>query len=196
MTTLLMPKATAAWLIQNTTLTFQQIADFCKINLLQVQALADGDNESIYPDNPINNNQLTAEEIKRCEQDPSASLRLTEFTIPLSNAKTGAKYTPLSKRADKPDAVAWILRNHPEVGDAAIARLLGTTKSTIEAVRDKSHWNATNIKPRHPVVLGLCSEEELASVIERAQKRAGKNAAKSDSDDASPDTDDKLTAQG
>ncbi len=171
----MMPKATAIWLIDNTALTFEQIGAFCGLHELEVQALAD---EEVAPGmagaDPMANGQLTAEEIKRCEADPDARLELAESNMPepLVRAK-GARYTPVSKRQDKPDGIAWLLRHYPELSDAQIGRLLGTTKPTINAVRDRTHWNASNIRPHSPVELGLCSEAELGAAIETARKRTG-----------------------
>src|SRR6516225_1276498 len=143
----LMPKATAVWLVENTTLTFEQIAEFCGVHPLEVQAIANG--------------QLTREELQRCEADDSAHLRLqTAQAVAHAKAK-GARYTPVSKRQDKPDAIAWLLKHHPELSDAQLCKLIGTTKDTIAKVRDRSHWNTANIKPRNPVTLGLCSEPDL-----------------------------------
>lgn len=176
----MMPKATAVWLIDNTALSFPQVAAFCGLHELEVQALADGD---VMPGmaglDPVLNGQLTWDEIRRCEADPDARLVMTEQKIPqpLPRAK-GARYTPVAKRQDKPDAIAWLLKNHPELTDATICKLLGTTKSTIQAVRDRSHWNATNIRPRDPVDVGLCSYADLAAAVEAARvKVAAKKAA-------------------
>lgn len=175
----MMPKATAIWLIENTGLTFEQIGAFCGLHELEVQALAD---EEVAPGmagaDPIANGQLTPEEIKRCETDSTARLQLAKSDIPEPQARSkGARYTPVSKRQDKPDGIAWLLRNYPELSDAQVGKLLGTTKPTINAVRDRSHWNASNIRPRSPVELGLCNEAELGAAIEKARKRGGKPAA-------------------
>ncbi len=173
----MMPKATAMWLIDNTRLTFDQIAEFCGLHMLEIQALADGDiMPGMAPLDPILNGQLAAEEIKRCETEASARLRIvqTEVPQPLPRAK-GARYTPISKRQDKPDGIAWLLKNHPELTDAQICKLLGTTKHTIAAVRDREHWNAQNIRPREPVDLGLCTYADLTSAVEAAR---GRQAAK------------------
>lgn len=187
MSEVLMPKATAVWLCDNTTLTFQQIADFVGLHELEVQAIADGE---VAPGmqglDPVASGQLTAEEIKRCEGDPSGRLELAKSDIPRPDARPrGARYTPVSKRQDKPDAIEWILRHYPEVPDAAIGRLLGTTKPTINSIRERTHWNSQNLRPRSPVDLGFCTATELDQVIqkarrakERADERTRKKAAK------------------
>jgi hypothetical protein len=168
----LMPKATAVWLVENTALTFEQIAEFCGLHALEVQAIADGEVAAqMVGLDPVANGQLTAEEIRRCEADPALRLKLSEQaqTVPLVKHK-GPRYTPISKRQDKPDAIAWLLKNHPELSDGQISKLVGTTKPTIAAVRDRTHWNAPNIKPRHPVALGLCTLPELEAAVARASK--------------------------
>jgi uncharacterized protein len=173
----LMPKATAVWLVENSTLSFEQIADFCGIHALEVQAIADGEVAvGIVGLDPVANGQLTREEIERCEKNEGASLRLS--TMPeLAHAKAkGARYTPVSKRQDKPDAIAWLLKHHPELSDAQICKLIGTTKDTIAKVRDRSHWNAVNIKPRNPVTLGLCTEPDLEKAVVIARPRSGQPA--------------------
>jgi hypothetical protein len=173
MTKPMMPKATAVWLVDNTALTFAQIAEFCGLHELEVQAIADGE---VLPGmsgmDPIANGQLTAEEIKRCEADDTAHLRLSRSDMPqpVQRAK-GARYTPISKRQDKPDGIAWLVKHHPELSDAQIGRLLGTTKSTISAVRDRTHWNTSNIRPRDPIDLGLCSYMDLMAAVEKARKK-------------------------
>lgn len=169
----LMPKATAVWLIDNTKLTFDQIARFCGMHPLEVKGVADGEVAvGIVGLDPVANGQVTAEEIARCEADPAADLKLLAPTVPLQRQKTkGAKYTPLSKRQDRPDAIAWLLKYHPEVPDAQVQKLLGTTKATIDSVRNRTHWNHANIKPRDPVSLGMCSQAELDRVLILAVKR-------------------------
>jgi hypothetical protein len=170
----MMPKATALWMIENTGLSFKQIADFCGLHELEVQALADGDvMGGMAPLDPVQSGQVTAEEIKRGEADPEARLRIvkTENPQPMQRAK-GARYTPISKRQDKPDGIAWLLKNHPELSDAQICKLLGTTKSTIAAVRDRTHWNSPNIRPRDPVDIGLCTYTDLSKAVEIARTRA------------------------
>jgi uncharacterized protein len=177
----LMPKATAVWLVENTALSFEQIADYTGMHELEVQAIADGEVAiGIVGVNPATSGQLTAEEIARCEADPKARLRMLKTDIPLPKARSkGARYTPVSKRQDRPDAINWILKHHPELTDAQISRLLGTTKATIASIRDRTHWNATNIKPQNPVTLGLCSEADLEKAVVLAQRRKS-NAVKAD----------------
>jgi len=172
MTLPLMPKATAVWLVENTGLTFDQIAEFCGLHALEVQAIADGEVAAQMQGlDPVANGQITAEEIKRCEQDPAARLQLSEQAQPVPLVKhKGPRYTPIAKRQDKPDAIAWLVKNHPELSDGQISKLVGTTKPTIAAVRDRTHWNSTNIKPRHPVALGLCTLPELEAAVNRASK--------------------------
>jgi hypothetical protein len=170
----LMPKATAVWLVENTTLTFEQIAEFCGVHPLEVQAIADGEVAiGIVGLDPVANGQLTREEIQRCEADDSARLRLQAAQAVAHAKAKGARYTPVSKRQDKPDAIAWLLKHHPELSDAQLCKLIGTTKDTIAKVRDKSHWNTANIKPRNPVTLGLCSEPDLEKAVIIAQPRGG-----------------------
>lgn len=171
----LMPKATAVWLVENTALSFEQIADFCGLHSLEVQAIADGEVAAgIVGLDPIANGQVTKAEVERCEADINARLKLciTDYPQPRSKPK-GARYTPVSKRQDRPDALAWLLKHHPELTDVQLCKLIGTTKPTIQAVRDKSHWNAPNIKPRNPVTLGLCTESELEKAVILARPRAG-----------------------
>lgn len=164
MTAPLMPKATAAWLLENTTLTFKQIADFCELHPLEIQALADGDAVILGVD-PIANGQLDREEITACEAEETRSLKLIGARIHDKMRQiSGARYTPIAKRQDKPDAVAWLLRNHGDLTDAQIIRLIGTTKNTIEKIRDRSHWNMQNIRPRNPVEMGLCSQMDIEKI--------------------------------
>jgi hypothetical protein len=168
-----MPKATAVWLVENTSLTFEQIADFCGLHPLEVQAIADGEVASqMHGLDPVANGQTTAEEIARCQADPEARLALSpQATAPQFVRHKGPRYTPIAKRQDKPDGIAFLLRSHPELSDLQISKLIGTTKPTIAAVRERSHWNSPNIKPRHPVVLGLCTHEELEEALRRARAR-------------------------
>ncbi|MQA65504.1 MAG: DUF1013 domain-containing protein [Alphaproteobacteria bacterium] len=189
----LMPKATAVWLVENTALTFQQIADFCGLHPLEVQAIADEEVAvGINGLDPIVNGQLTAEEIRRCEGDESARLQMAEATTPRPSPKTdGPRYTPIAKRQERPDAIAWLLRHYPELTDAQISRLIGTTKSTISAVRDRTHWKSTNIKPVDPVDIGMCSYEDLLLAVQtarrrlaRAEQRAKREAARRERDAA------------
>ena len=172
----LMPKATAVWLVDNTSLSFDQIADFCGLHVLEVKGIADGEVAvGIQGSDPIAAGQLTAEEIERCVASPSARLRLAEagFQPPERRSK-GPRYTPLSKRQDRPNAIAWLLRNHPELSDAQVSKLVGTTKPTIQSVRDRSHWNMSNIKPQDPVTLGLCSQIDLDSAVQKGQEKLRK----------------------
>jgi hypothetical protein len=173
MTAPLMPKATAVWLVENTSLTFDQVADFCGLHPLEVQAIADGEvANQMQGLDPVANGQTTAEEIARCQADPEARLRLSPQAMPPQIFRhKGPRYTPIAKRQDKPDAIAFLLRSHPELSDAQISKLIGTTKPTIAAVRDRTHWNSPNIKPRHPVGLGLCTLDELEEVVARARAR-------------------------
>jgi hypothetical protein len=182
-----MPKATAVWLIENTGLTFDQIAAFCQLHALEVQAIADEEVAvGIVGIDPTTNGQLTHEEIQRCEQDSSARLQMAEATMPRPAPKTkGPRYTPIAKRQERPDAIAWLLRHYPELSDAQISRIVGTTKTTINAVRDRTHWKGANISPVDPVDIGICTYEELLAEVqtarkrkERADARAAKAAAK------------------
>lgn len=173
----LMPKATAVWLVENTTLSFEQIADFCGMHSLEVQAIADGEVAvGIVGLDPVANGQVNRQDIERCEKDENARLRLTVSPELARQKAKGARYTPVSKRQDKPDAVAWLLKHHPGLSDAQVCKLIGTTKDTISKVRDRSHWNAANIKARNPVTLGLCSELDLEKAAIIARPRAGQPA--------------------
>lgn len=166
-----MPKATALWLIDNTALTFQQIADFTRLHLLEVQALADGEaDHALAPLDPIAQGQLDLENLKKAENDPNVPLVLIIPKDELSTKKRKkGKYTPLSRRKNKPDAIAWLVKYHPELTDAQIIQLIGTTKNTIEAIRQKTHWNMEQIKPRNPVVLELCLQKDLDRVVTQSQ---------------------------
>jgi len=184
MADILMPKATAVWLIDNTTLTFDQIADFCGLHHLEVKGIADGDvAENMRGVDPIAGGELSREEIKEGEANTEYRMKVAPSKIahiPQPKRK-GARYTPVARRQDKPDAIAWFIRNHPEVTDAQIGKLIGTTKSTINNVRDRSHWNAQNIKPVDPVTLGLCSQIELDEIIAKsADKRRKLDAARAE----------------
>jgi len=172
----LMPKATAVWLIEKTALTFTQIADFCGMHPLEVQAIADGEvAQGIVGYDPVANSQLTAQEIKRCEADPDARLKLVPANNPINKRSRGARYTPVAKRNDRPDAIAFVLRNFPQLSEAQVIKLLGTTKDTIQKVRERSHWNSTNIKPRDPVILGLCSQTDLNAMVAQANDRLARD---------------------
>lgn len=172
MTLPLMPKATAVWLIEKTALTFTQIADFCGMHPLEVQAIADGEvAQGIVGYDPVANVQVTLADIRRCEADTNARLKLIASTLPAPKRLRGARYTPVAKRNDRPDAIAFLIRNYPQLSEAAVGKLLGTTKETIQKVRDRSHWNSANIKPRDPVILGLCSQTDLNAAIAQANER-------------------------
>jgi len=169
----LMPKATAVWLVENTGLTFDQIADFCKLHPLEVKAIADDEGiQSIIGRDPIVSGQLTRDELAKGEADPNYRLHLAEpkVHLPEPKRKKGPRYTPVSRRQDRPNAILWLVRNHPELKDSQIMRLVGTTKSTIEAIRERTHWNAPNLAPMDPVTLGLCSQIDLDFEVHRAAK--------------------------
>ena len=169
---LLMPKATAVWLVDNTALSFDQIATFCKLHPLEVKAIADGESaQGIKGLDPISTGQLSREEIARAEANPNHKLKLSEPKVRVPESKRkGPRYTPVSKRQDRPNAILWLVRNHPELKDAQISRLVGTTKSTIEQIRERTHWNSANLTPMDPVTLGLCSQIDLDLEVERASK--------------------------
>ena len=169
---LLMPKATAVWLVDNTALSFDQIATFCKLHPLEVKAIADGESaQGIKGLDPISTGQLSREEIARAEANPNHKLKLSEPKVRVPESKRkGPRYTPVSKRQDRPNAILWLVRNHPELKDAQISRLVGTTKSTIEQIRERTHWNSANLAPMDPVTLGLCSQIDLDLEVERASK--------------------------
>jgi hypothetical protein len=168
-----MPHATASWLVDNTALTFEQIAEFCGLHILEVQAMADDLAASKYTGrDPVRAGELTMAEIEKGQADPNHSLVMHKAPVNVSRTK-GPRYTPVSKRQDKPDGIAWILKNHPEVSDAQIGKLIGTTRNTISAIRERSHWNIANIVPKDPVTLGLCSQRELDAIVAKAAKKAG-----------------------
>jgi hypothetical protein len=178
----LMPKATAVWLVENTSLTFEQIADFCGLHTLEVKGIADGEvGVGIRGLDPVAGGQLSREELERCQKDPKARLKLARpAAADLKPPKRKEpRYTPLSKRQDRPDAIAWLLRHHPELTDQQICKLLGTTKNTVNAVRDRTHWKSSEIRPRDPVLLGLCSQVDLDATIiaARAAQRDQEAAA-------------------
>ena len=202
----LMPLATAVWLIDNTSLTFDQIAEFCGLHPLQVKGIADGDVAGgVRGINPLTNHQLTREEIEKAQDDSEYRLKLAKpKTIVAERTKKAPRYTPVSKRQNRPDAILWMVRNHPEVPDSQIGKLLGTTKTTIQSVRDRSHWNSANLQPKDPVGLGLCSQVDLDTVVRKAAaKKAKLDAANpqpdagaslepvGDADNAAPDGSDK-----
>ena len=169
---LLMPKATAIWLVDNTALSFDQIAQFCRLHPLEVKAIADGEAaQGIKGLDPISTGQLTRDEIARAEANPNHKLKLSEPKVRVPESKRrGPRYTPVSKRQDRPNAILWLVRNHPELKDAQISRLVGTTKSTIEQIRERTHWNSANLAPMDPVTLGLCSQIDLDMEVEKASK--------------------------
>ncbi|UHS57753.1 DUF1013 domain-containing protein [Agrobacterium vaccinii] len=170
--TLLMPKATAVWLVDNTALSFEQIATFCKLHPLEVKAIADGEAaQGIKGLDPISTGQLSRDEIAKAEANPAHKIKLSEPKVRVPESKRrGPRYTPVSKRQDRPNAILWLVRNHAELKDAQISRLVGTTKSTIEQIRDRTHWNSANLTPMDPVTLGLCSQIDLDLEVERASR--------------------------
>jgi uncharacterized protein len=178
----LMPKATAVWLIDNTSLTFEQIAEFVGMHPLEVKGIADEDvAKGIKGIDPIASGQLTHDQIEQAEKNPELKLKMApaKYKMPHIKAKKTPRYTPVSKRQDKPDAIYWLLRNHPELTDADIMKLIGTTKATIAKIRDRGHWNSQNIKAVDPVTLGLCSQIELDFIVGRAAHRKPRPAKKS-----------------
>jgi uncharacterized protein len=169
----LMPHATASWLVDNTSLSFQQIADFCGLHVLEVQAIADDTAATkLTGRDPVRAHEVTMEEIEKGQKDPDYRLQILKGPDQIRRTK-GPRYTPVSKRQDKPDGIAWIIRNHPEVTDGAIGKLIGTTRTTIAAIRDRSHWNIANITPKDPVTLGLTTQRELDAAVAKAAKAAG-----------------------
>ena len=173
----LMPKATAVWLIDNTSLTFEQISEFCNIHILEVQTIADQETPSLIGMDPITSGQLTLEEIKRCEDDKSASLILSKsVSVDDILGRKKKKYTPLAKRKERPDVIAWLLKYHPDLDDKYICKLVATTKGTIQSIKDKTHWNASNIKPKSPITLGFCTEEELNETLHKFEKEKNKKS--------------------
>ena len=176
----LMPHATASWLVDNTALTFQQIAEFCGLHILEVQAIADDTAATkLTGRDPLRSGELTMEEIERGQADSGYRLQMHREPDKAIRTK-GPRYTPVSKRQDKPDGVAWLIRNHPELSDGQIGKLIGTTRTTIQAIRERTHWNIANIQPKDPVTLGLTSQRELDAAVARAAKLAGTEAAPGD----------------
>ena len=169
----IMAKATAVWLVDNTTISFKQIADFCELHELEVQGIADGDVAAgVKGFDPIANNQLTQEEIDAAEKNPLHKLKLKFYAAAVGEEKRrGPRYTPLSKRQDRPAAILWLVKFHPELSDGQISKLVGTTKPTIQALRERTHWNINNIQPIDPVALGLCKQSELDAVVQKAAKK-------------------------
>jgi hypothetical protein len=169
----LMPKATAVWLVENTALSFDQVADFCKLHPLEVKAIADGDSaQGIKGLDPVLTGQLSREEIEKAVADPARRLKLLDpkVRLPEAKKKKGPRYTPVSRRQDRPNAILWLVRNHPELKDSQVMRLVGTTKSTIAGIRDRTHWNAAALSPLDPVTLGLCTQIDLDFEVQRASK--------------------------
>ncbi|PTW48307.1 DUF1013 domain-containing protein [Rhodovulum kholense] len=179
----IMAKATAVWLVDNTTLSFRQIADFCGLHELEVQGIADGDVAGgVRGFDPVANNQLDQSEIDKAEKDPLYKLRLKFNPAALGEEKRrGPRYTPLSKRQDRPASILWLVKFHPELSDGQIAKLVGTTKPTIQSIRERTHWNISNIQPIDPVALGLCKQSELDSAVQKAaRKRAAEGGLMTD----------------
>ena len=172
----LMPHATASWLVDNTSLSFDQIADFCGLHILEVQAIADDTAATkLTGRDPVRAHELTQDEIDKGQADPAYRLKMIKGPEQVRRTK-GPRYTPVSKRQDKPDGIAWIIRNHPEITDGAISNLIGTTRTTIAAIRDRSHWNIANITPKDPVTLGLTTQRELDAAVAKASKGTGEAA--------------------
>jgi len=168
-----MPHATASWLVDNTALTFQQIAEFCGLHILEVQAIADDTAATkLTGRDPLRSGELTQDEIEKGQADPEYKLQMQKEPDQALRTR-GPRYTPVSKRQDKPDGVAWLIRNHPELSDGQIGKLIGTTRTTIQALRERSHWNISNIQPKDPVTLGLTSQRELDAAVAKAAKKAG-----------------------
>jgi len=181
MNDILMPKATAVWLVDNSSLTFEQIADFCGLHPLEVKGIADDEvARDIRGADPISNGQLAREELDAAQANPSYRMKAqkSRHAELLKPAKKAPRYTPVSRRQDRPDAIAWFVRNHPEISDAQIAKLLGTTKATIDQVRNRTHWNSTNVKPVDPVSLGLVGQLELDALVKKAAEKKAKDDAK------------------
>ena len=181
----LMPKATAVWLVENTALSFAQIAAFCGLHVLEVKGIADGDvAQGIKGTDPISSGQLSREEIALGEKDLDHEIRMqaSKVTLPEIAPKKGPRYTPLSRRQDRPNAILWLVKHHPELKDSQIMRLVGTTKPTIDAIRDRSHWNSPNLTAQDPVTLGLCSQIELDASVKKSAKHADKAGASTESE--------------
>ncbi len=174
----LMPKATAEWLIENTMLTFEQIANFCQLHKLEIQALADGEiNTGIMSASPISSGELTQEEITRCEENPKATLQMSKSDLPKPKARAkGPRYTPVAKRAEKPNAALFLIKKYPNMTDIQIAKLVGSTKPTVESIRNRTHSNMTNLKPSDPLLIGICKKEDLQKIIDRNQRKVEREA--------------------
>lgn len=178
---LLMPKATAVWLVDNTSLTFEQIAEFCRLHVLEVKGIADGDvAHGIKGLDPITSGQLTRDEIKRAQADSGYRLKLSKPKVEIPEVKTkrGPRYTPVSRRQDRPNAILWLLRYHAELKDSQVMRLVGTTKPTIHSIRERTHWNSANLQPVDPVTLGLCAQTDLDKEVQKAARRVEREQRK------------------
>ena len=180
----LMPMATAVWLVENTTLTFKQIAEFCKLHEVEIQGIADGEvAKGIKPYNPIISGQLTKEEIELSSKDENRPLKISSSDIEISNAnKKIKKYVPLSKRQDKPDSALWLIKQHPQLKDSQIAKLLGITKNSVTSIRNKNYWNYNNLNPKDPVAMSLFSQKDLVDSIEKAERRIKREKKKKEKD--------------
>ncbi|MGK7651160.1 MULTISPECIES: DUF1013 domain-containing protein [unclassified Roseovarius] len=181
----LMAKATAVWLVDNTTISFKQIADFVGMHELEIQGIADGDVAAgVKGFDPVANNQLTQDDIDKAEKDPLHRLKLKFNAAAVGEEKRrGPRYTPLSKRQDRPNAILWLVKFHPELADAQIARLVGTTKPTIQTIRERTHWNISNMQPIDPVALGLCKQTELDAAVQKAAAKKAKEGQAMDDDE-------------
>ena len=167
-----MPKATAVWLVENTKISFKQIADFCDLHELEVKGIADGDVEKgIKAYNPILAGQLTREDIESCSQDSTKSLTLNKKVLDIKSEKKVNKYVPLSKRQDRPEAVLWLTKNYPQLSDSQIVKLVGSTKNTVSSIRNKNYWNSSNLTPKDPVVSNLCSQIDIQKAVDKANRR-------------------------
>ena len=167
-----MPKATAVWLVENTKISFKQIADFCHLHELEIKGIADGDvAKGIKAYNPILAGQLTREEIEECSKDVNKSLVLNKKTLDIKSEKKSNRYVPLSKRQDRPEAVLWLTKNYPQLSDGQIVKLVGSTKNTVSAIRNKKYWNSTNLTPKDPVVFNFCSEIDIKKAVDKADRR-------------------------
>ena len=172
----LMPKATAVWLVENTKISFKQIADFCNLHELEVKGIADGDvAKGIKAYNPILAGQLTREEIEACSKDSSRTIVLNKKILDIKSEKNKPRYIPLSKRQNRPDAVTWLLKNYPQLSDGQIGKLVGSTKNTVTLIRNKNYWNSSNLSPKDPVVSNLCSQIDIKNAVDKADRRVARN---------------------
>ena len=171
----LMPRATAVWLVENTTITFKQIAEFCNLHELEIKGIADGDvAKGIKAYNPILAGQLTREEIEESSKDVNRPLTLNKKVLDIKSEKKTNKYVPLSKRQDRPEAVLWLTKNYPQLSDGQIVKLVGSTKNTVNSIRKKNYWNSSNLSPKDPVVSNLCSQIDIKNAIDKAERKAAK----------------------